>query len=99
MTNFIQTGRYTQGCIVPVTTEDDSLTVMLDENSEDFRINFFIGKNYIDSIKFIDNKASTKNIHKDVLRLVVVNDQNENIGQVYKLIEQQMFYDSYRTRS
>jgi len=93
MTNFIQTGIYTETCIISVTTEDESLTAMLDEYSENFRINFFIGTTYIDSI---DKTINIKNIHIDILKLVVVNNRNENVGQVYQLLEESMFYDYFK---
>lgn len=93
MTNFIQTGRYTEGCIIPVTADDESLTAMIDEYSEEFRINFFIGTTYIDSI---DKTINIKNIHIDILKLVVVNNRNEDVGQVYQLVEESMFYDYFK---
>ena len=35
MNNFLQTGMYTEGCIIPITTEDPCLIAILDDFSEE----------------------------------------------------------------
>ena len=96
MKRFIHTGIYTQGCIVPITTEDPCLQLISDEYSEYFRINIYIGDEYIDEINSFD---SLMNIHNDVSCLPVYNYRQEYLGNVLSLIKEQMFWNLLRIHS
>ena len=92
MNSFIQTGVYTKGCIVPVTTEDPSLLVVFDEFSEEFRLNIYCGESYIDSITI----ANHRNVCNDVSSLPVYSRHGEYLGNVWSLVHEQMYYDYLR---
>lgn len=88
MTNFLKTGVYTEGCIIPVTTEDPSLSVVLDEFSENFRLNIYIGDSYIDSVTM----ANHRQLCNSVYSLPVYSRHNEYLGSIWTLIQEQLFY-------
>lgn len=84
MTKFLQTGIYTEGCIIPVTTEDPSLLVQFDDFSEEFRLHVYIGDSYIDSITM----SNYRQIANDVSSLPVYSRHNEYLGSVWTLIQE-----------
>lgn len=88
MNNFLQTGLYTQGCIIPVTTEDPALSVILDDFSEEFRVNIYVGQEYIDSVTM----ANYRQICNSVSSLPVYSRHNEYLGNLWSLIQEQLFY-------
>tara|TARA_R110000868_G_scaffold311513_1_gene572508 strand:- start:178 stop:702 length:525 start_codon:yes stop_codon:yes gene_type:complete len=92
MTNFIQTGIYTQGCIIPITTEDPSLKAILDDFSEEFRINIYAGSHYISSITMSNHRLMCN----DVSALLVEDRHGNHLGNVYSLVQEQMFWDYLR---
>ena len=92
MTNFIQTGVYTQGCIIPVTTEDPSLKAILDDFTEEFRINIYAGSHYISSITMSNHRLMCN----DVSALLVEDRHGNHLGNIYSLVEEQMFWDYLR---
>jgi hypothetical protein len=92
MKTFINTGIYTQGCIVPITTEDPSLLVMFDEFSEEFRLNIYCGESYIDSITMADCRQMCNSVSS----LPVYSRHNEYLGNVWSLMNEQMYYDYLR---
>lgn len=96
MKQFIHTGVHTQGCIIPITTEDPCLELRLDEYSEDFRINIYAGNEWIAEI---NSSHSLRNIDKDVSSLPVYNNRGECLGNVCSLIKEQMFWDYLRIHS
>lgn len=87
MENFLQTGLYTQGCIIPVTTEDPSLVAVLDDFSEEFRINIFIGSTYITSVNMINHRQ----ICNDVSTLLVQDRYGKHLGNIHSLIKEQLY--------
>lgn len=89
MNNFLKTGIYTDGCIVPVTTEDPDIWVILDEYSEEFRLNVYIGNTWIDAISMTNHRS----LHNDVSRLPVHSYKGEYLGTVNSLIQEQLFFD------
>lgn len=89
MNNFLKTGIYTDGCIVPVTTEDPDILVILGEYCEGFRLNVFIGNTWIDEITMVNHRT----LHKDVSRLPVHSYKGEYLGTVNSLVEEQVFFD------
>ena len=88
MNNFLQTGIYTKGCIIPVTTEDPSLSVILDDFSENFRVNIYVGQSYIDSVTM----SNYRQICNSVSSLPVYSRHNEYLGNLWSLIQEQLFY-------
>ena len=95
MNNFLRTGLYTEGCIVPVTTEDPSLVAVLDDFCDYFRVNIYVGKSYIDSVT-MDNYRS---MCSDVSGLIVTDRRGNYINNIWTLIQEQMFYDYLRIHS
>ncbi len=95
MTNFLKTGIYTNGCIIPVTTEDPSLLLILDEFTENFRINIYCGQSYIDSITM----NNFREMCNDVSSLAVQSRHGEYLGNVWSLINEQMYYDYLKIHS
>lgn len=91
MKQFIHTGIHTQGCIIPITTEDPDLELRLDEYSEEFRINIYSGSQWIAEINSSD---SIRHIDRDVSSLPVYNNREEYLGNVHSLMKEQMFWDS-----
>ena len=89
MNNFLKTGIYTKGCIIPVTTEDPSLSVILDDFSEQFRLNVYCGNSYIDSITILNFRQ----VCNDVSSLPVYSRHGEYLGNVWSLVNEQMYYD------
>lgn len=89
MNNFLKTGIYTEGCIIPVTTEDPSLLVIFDDFSEEFRLNVYCGNSYIDSITMLNFRQ----VCNDVSSLPVHSRHGEYLGNVWSLVNEQMFYD------
>jgi hypothetical protein len=88
MKQFLQTGVYTEGCIIPVTTEDPSLLAVLDDFSEQFRINIYIGSSYIDSITM----ENYRQICNSVSSIAVVDRFGSHLGNVWSLIQEQLYY-------
>ena len=90
MENFLTNGFIgrSHGFIIPVTTEDPSLLVVLDDFSEEFRINIYCGQHYIDSITM----NNYRQICNDVSSLPVYSRHNEYIGNVWSLIQEQLYY-------
>jgi hypothetical protein len=89
---FISTGIYTNGCVIPVTTEDPCIQVIHDEYSEDFRLNIYVGSTWIEAIT-ISNYRSMCNA---VSALPVYSSKNEYLGNVYSLIQEMLFWDMLR---
>lgn len=88
MNQFLKTGVYTDGCIIPVTSEDPSLLVVLDDFSEEFRINIYCGQHYIDSITM----SNYRQICNSVSALPVYSRYNEYLGDVWSLVQEQLMY-------
>jgi hypothetical protein len=82
MANFLQTGVYTEGCIIPVTTEDPSLLVQLDDFSESFRVNIYIGNTWIDCVSMNNYRQICNNVSS----LPVYSRHNEYLGSLWTLI-------------
>jgi hypothetical protein len=95
MNNFLKTGIYNNGCVIPVTVEDPSLLLILDEFTENFRINIYCGQSYIDSITM----SNFREICNDVSSLVVQSRHGEYLGNVWSLINEQMYYDYLKIHS
>lgn len=89
MNNFLKTGIYTDGCIVPVTTEDPAIWLILDKHCEDFRLNVYVGNTWIDQITMVNHRT----LHNDVSRLPVHSYEGEYLGTVNSLVEEQVFFD------
>lgn len=89
MNNFIKTGIYTEGCIIPVTTEDPSLVAILDDFSEEFRINIFTGSYYITSITMVNYRQMCN----DVSALLVKDREDNYLGNIHSLVQEQLFWD------
>jgi hypothetical protein len=89
---FISTGIYTNGCIIPVTTEDPCIQVILDSYSEDFRLNIYVGSAWIEAITM----SNYRSICTDVSALPVYSSKDEYLGNVWKLIQEQLFWDMLR---
>jgi hypothetical protein len=85
---FIQTGVYTEGCFIPVTIEDPCVKVLHDEYGERFRINIYVGNTWIDAIT-MDNYSTMCN---DVSSLAVYSFEGEYLGNVWKLVQEQLSY-------
>jgi hypothetical protein len=92
MQDFISKGLYTQGCIVPVTTEYPDLLFILDDFSEEFRINIYIGRHYIDSITMVNCRSMCN----DVSRMLVEDRFGKSLGTVWSLVNGQMHLDYLR---
>lgn len=88
MTDFIKTGIYREGCFVPVTTEDPCIQVLHDEYAETFRINIYVGNTWIDEITM----ANYNSMCNDVSSLAVYSFKGEYLGNVWKLIQEQLYY-------
>ena len=90
MENFITNGFVgrSQGFIIPVTTEDPSLSIILDDFSEEFRINIYCGNHYIDSITMTNYRQMCNNVSA----LPVYSRFNEYLGNVWSLIQEQLFW-------
>jgi len=96
MKQFIHTGIHTQGCIIPITTEDPCLELRLDEYSEEFRINIYAGDQWIAEITSSD---SIRTIDREVSSLPVYNNREEYLGNVHSLMKEQMFWDYLKIHS
>lgn len=84
MENFISSGRYTQGCIVPITSEDPSLTVLeTKDDTKKWGIAIFIGKPIAENCIGLINDESLAStvIHSSILTMTVVKN-NEYVGSV-----------------
>ena len=92
MNKFLQTGIYTEGCIIPITTEDPSLICVLDDFSEEFRINIYSGSHYIASV----NMINFKQMCNDVSALLVEDRHGNNLGNVFSLVQEQLFWEYLR---
>ena len=92
MNTFLSRGIYTEGCIIPITTEDPSLVAILDDFSEEFRINIFAGSHYIASV----DMSNCKQMCNDVSSLLVEDRHGKNIGNIWSLVNEQMFWDYLR---
>jgi hypothetical protein len=92
MKDFISTGTYTQGCIIPITTEDPCLKAVLDDFSEEFRINIFAGSHYITSVTM----TNYRQMCNSVSALSVVDRQDNYISSIWSLIQEQMFWHYLR---
>ncbi len=88
MNNFLQTGMYTEGCIIPITTEDPCLIAILDDFSEEFRINIYAGSHYITSV----NMTNCKQMCNDVSALLVEDRHGNYLGNIYSLVQEQLFW-------
>jgi hypothetical protein len=89
---FINTGIYTKGCIIPVTTEDPCIKVILDNYSEDLRLNIYVGSTWIEAITM----SNYRSICKDVSALPVYSSKDEYLGNVCWLVQEQLFWDMLR---
>lgn len=90
MSNFLKTGIYTQGCIIPVTSNDPSVSAAIDNYSEEFRINIYIGSSYIDTIT-MDN---FRDVHPSILCLDVYDFSNNWLKtNVWGEIRKQYIYN------
>lgn len=92
MTKFITSGVYTEGCIIPVTTEDPCLTAVLDDFSEEFRVNIYAGDSYIDSVTM----KNCKQMCNSVSAIPVVDRFGVQLGNIWSLVNEQMYYDYLR---
>jgi hypothetical protein len=88
MNTFLETGIYTEGCIIPITTEDPSLTAILDDFSEEFRINIYAGSYYITSVTM----KNYRQMCNDVSSMIVNDRHGKYISNIYSLIQEQLFY-------
>jgi len=88
MSTFIQTGVYTEGCIIPVTTEDPCIQVLHDEYAETFSINLYVGNTWIDEITMVNYNTMCN----DVSSLAVYSFKGEYLGNVWKLVQEQLSY-------
>ena len=86
---FISTGVYTNGCVIPVTTEDPCIKVILNEYSEDFRLNIYVGDTWIEAITM----SNYRNMCADVSALPVYSFEGEYLGNVWELTQEQVFWD------
>jgi hypothetical protein len=89
MNNFIKTGIYTEGCIIPVTTEDPSLVAILDDFSEEFRINIYTGSYYITSVTM----KNYRQMCNDVSSIIVNDRYGKYISNIHSLVQEQLFWD------
>ncbi len=71
MNNFLKTGVYTNGCIIPVNVEDPSFNAIIDEDSEIFRINLYCGSHWIGEI----NMNNFREVHNDLLTPYVYDNK------------------------
>jgi len=88
MNTFINTGIYTQGCIVPITTEDPCLIAVLDDFSEEFRVNIYAGDSYIDSVTM----KNCKQMCNSVSSILVVDRFGVQLGNIWSLVNEQLYY-------
>jgi hypothetical protein len=90
MTQFLKSGILGRqdGFLIPVTTEDPSLKAVLDDFSEDFRINIYVGDSYIDSITM----ENYKQICNSVSSIAVVDRFDVPMGNVWSLVQEQLFF-------
>jgi hypothetical protein len=88
METFINTGVYTQGCIVPITIEDPCLTAVLDDFSEEFRVNIYAGDSYIDSVTM----KNCKQMCNSVSSILVVDRFGVQLGNIWSLVNEQLYY-------
>lgn len=93
--SFLTTGIYTNGCIVPVTTEDPCIQVILDEYTENFRINIYVGNTWIDAITMTNHRS----ICNAVSSLPVNSSKDEYLGNVWHLVQEQLFWDHLKIHS
>lgn len=92
MNTFLSTGVYTEGCIIPVTTEDPCLTAILDDFSEELRINIYVGDSYIDSVTM----KNYRQMCNSVSSIPVVDRFGIYLGSIWNVIQEQMFYSYMR---
>lgn len=89
---FISTGIYTNGCVIPVTTEDPCIQVIHDDYSEEFCLNIYVGSIWIEAITM----SNYRSICNSVSALPVYSSKNEYLGNVWKLVQEQLFWDMLR---
>lgn len=90
MNNFLKTGIYTEGCIIPVTTEDPSLKAVLNEYSEDLQIILFVGNRCVGTI----NMDNFREIDSDLLKLPLEDFAGNYLKtNVWSEIRQQYLFD------
>lgn len=88
MNTFLKTGIYTEGCIIPMTTEDPFLIAVLDDFSENFRINIYAGSHYITSVTM----QNYKQMCNDVSSMMVNDRHGKYVSNIHSLIQEQLFY-------
>lgn len=77
--SFLTTGVYTNGCLIPVTTEDPSLVVKETKfGSIKWGIGFFLGS---ECIGLINDDTDPATLHKSILTCAVYRD-NQHVGSV-----------------
>jgi hypothetical protein len=77
------------GYLIPVTTEDPCLKAVLDDFSEEFRVNIYVGDSYIDSVTM----KNCKQVCNDVSSIPVVDRFGVQLGNIWSLVNEQMYYD------
>lgn len=84
MNTFLSTGVYTEGCIVPVTTEDPCLTILeTKSDSKRWGIGFFIGEVCAENcIGLINNETDFSTLHSSILTAAVRNREGILKGSV-----------------
>jgi hypothetical protein len=92
MTTFLSTGVYTQGCIVPVTTEDPCLTAILDDFSEKFRVNIYVGDSFIDCVTIKNYRQMCNNVSS----IPVVDRFGAYQGTIWSLVNEHLYYSYLR---
>ena len=89
---FISTGIYTNGCVIPVTTEDPCIQVIHNDYSEDFCLNIYVGNSRIEEISM----SNYRSICNDVSALPVYSFKGEYLGNVWEFVQEQLFWDMLR---
>ena len=94
MTSFLENGILGRehGYLIPVTVEDPSLLAVLDDFSEDFRINIYVADSYITSVT-MKNHLSMCN---SVSTIPVVDRHNVYVGNIWSLVNEQLFWEYLR---
>lgn len=90
--SFLQTGIYTEGCIVPVTTEDPSLTVLqTNPGSKKWGILFFIGKPIAENcIAIINDETNMSSLDRSILTCPIVTREGTFVSSVAIAIDKHM---------
>jgi len=90
--SFLQTGIYTEGCIIPVTTEDPSLTVLQTKpDSTKWGILFFIGEPTAKNcIGIINDETDMSSLDKSILTCPIHTREGVLISSVAIAINKHM---------